>query len=555
MMNRDQILQTGASLMSARALEALASCGPKIDRGISAPQKSRRWVMLSRHLGFRHVTLALFVAALLTGALGCGREEVSIAARPEVAPSRGEIPYTTISDTARALCIEGENLADVGWFVEARAKFMAAVAEDPAFVRAHYGQSNVAASLKEFQTCLDKAEVNIDTVSDGERLLVEINRTFLSNDVESGVELATDLVEAYPDSVRAALVLAGMHGAMNDNESARAVFAGTLEIDPDSAGALMGIATNYLFGEPRDFSLAEEYAGRMTAAHPDEAKGYELVGDVKRAQDDLDASLAAYEKATETDPGLVQVQVKMGHLNSFVGKYDEAFAAYDAAIAAASPETKATYAPYRSFTYIHSGDIETALDDLEAVADNVGAMGTPADQVKGLQVFALTSHATAALHHGLFERAAASIGRRNQLQMEIAEEVGTDDAHRLQKVNCRQWDGLLAAFTGDFDGAVEHAERIAVLVENDDNPRKLEPHHYVMGMAYLKQGDLPKAAMHLRQADYENDMFIRYHLAMAEEGAGDPDQSVAFFADVANFNFNSIGFALLREEARERAGG
>ena len=350
--------------------------------------------MLSRHLGFRRVTLALFVAALLTGALGCGREEAPVAARPEVAPSGGEIPYTTLSDTARALCIEGEYLTDVGRVGEARVKFMAAVAEDPAFVRAHYGQSNAAASLKEFQTCLDKAEVNIDTVSEGERLLVEVNRSILSNDVELGVELATDLVEAYPDSARAALVLAGMHGAMNDNESARAVYAGTLEIDPDSAGALMGIAFNYLFGEPLDFSLAEEYACRMSAALPDEAKGYELEGDVKRAQNDLDASLAAYEKATETDPGLVQVQVKMGHVNSFVGKYDDAFAAYDAAIAAAPPETKATYAPYRSYTYIHSGEIEAALDDLEAVADNVEAMGTPADQVKGLQVFALTSGET-----------------------------------------------------------------------------------------------------------------------------------------------------------------
>jgi tetratricopeptide (TPR) repeat protein len=511
--------------------------------------------MLSRHFGFRHVMFTFAVAVLLIGIAGCGGGEEPVAARAKVAPDTADIPYTTESETARILCEEGEYLSDVGRVAEARGKFIAAAAEDPAFVRAHYGQSNTAASLKEFQTCLDQAGVNIDTVSEGERLLVEINRTFLTNDVERGVELATDLFDAYPDSSRAAMVLASMYAAVNDNESSRAVYAGILEISPDSAGALMGIAFNYLFGEPRDFDLAEEYASRMTSAHPDEAKGYELLGDVKRAQNDLDASLAAYEMATERDPGLVQVQVKRGHISSFLGSFDDAFSAYDAAIAAATPETKATYAPYRAFTYIHSGDIETALDELEAVADNVEAMGTPADQVKGLQVFALTSRATAALYYGLFERAAASIGRRNQLQMEIAEEVGTDDVHRLQKVDCKQWDGLLAAFMGDFDAAVEHAERIAVLVESDNNPRKLEPYHYVMGMAYLKQGDLPKAAMHLRQADFENDMFIRYHLALAETGAGNPEQSAAFFADVANYNFNTIGFALLRSEARERAGG
>jgi tetratricopeptide (TPR) repeat protein len=317
----------------------------------------------------------------------------------------------------------------------------------------------------------------------------------------------------------------------------------------------MGAAVSYLYRKPKDFAMAEEFAQKITAAYPNEAKGYELVGDIKRAQNDLDGALEAYDMAIEADSGLAQAQFKKGHVICFLGNYGDALSAFDVAIAAAEPETKATYATYRAFTYLHAGDIDTALDVLDGVADEVETMGTPADQVKGQQVFALTSEATAALHSGRYDRAAIVIGRRNQLQMEIAEEVGTDDAHRLQKADCRLWDGLLAAYTGDLDAAVEHAERIAVLVEGDDNPRKLEPHHFVMGMAYLKLGDYPKAALHLRQADFENDMFIRYHLALAEEGAGKADQAATLFADVAGYNFNSVGFALLREEAKERSEG
>ena len=83
----------------------------------------------------------------------------------------------------------------------------------------------------------------------------------------------------------------------------------------------------------------------------------------------------------------------------------------------------------------------------------------------------------------------------------------------------------------------------------------MERYHYVMGMAYLKQGNFEKAAEHLRQANYKNNMFIRYHLALAEEGVGNVEEARAFFADVAGYNFNTVGFALLREEAIERAGG
>lgn len=498
--------------------------------------------------GFVGTWFALAAVILLLPAVGC-------APKQEVATGVGEIPYTTDSESARALCGEGEYLNDVGRNVEAREKFMAAIAEDPGFVRAHFGRSNAAQSYKEFQDCLDNAEMNIASASDGERLMVEVNRTFLSNDAERGVGLASELVHTYPDSARAAILLAGMQGNVNDNEAARASYARALEIDPQSAGALMGIAFNCLFGEPRDFTMAEEYARKMNVAYPDEAKGYELLGDIKRAQNDLEAALEAYNQATETDPSLAQAQLKKGHVNSFLGNFDEARAAFDAAIEAARPENKAVFAPYRAYTWIHAGNIDAALDELEAIADNVEAMGTPADQVKGVQVFALSSEAMAALYAGRFDRAASVIDRRNQLQTEIAEEVGTEDARRLQESNCEMWKGLLAAYTGDMEGSVEHADKIAALVESDENPRKMEPYHYVMGMAYLKQGDNEKAVEHLRQADYKNDMYIRYHLALAEEAVGNAEQATAYFADVASYNFNSVAFALLREEAAGRVGG
>ena len=82
--------------------------------------------------------------------------------------------------------------------------------------------------------------------------------------------------------------------------------------------------------------------------------------------------------------------------------------------ATAKPENKAAYATYRAFTDIHAGDIDTALDELEGVADGVEAMGTPADQVKGAQVFARSSEATVALHSGRFDRATSAIERRHR---------------------------------------------------------------------------------------------------------------------------------------------
>ena len=464
-----------------------------------------------------------------------------------------EIPVTTTSDTARQLFEEGEYLLDVGRGVQAREKFLAAIAEDPAFVRAHVSQSNAALSFEEFKTCLDTASEHLETATEGEKLMVEINKTFLTNDTEKGLALAKELAGKFPNSPRAAMILAGLQSNQNDNEGARASYRKALELDSDSAGALAGIAGNYLFGEPKDFDQAEDWAQKMIAAYPEEAKAYELLGDIRRAQSNLDGALEAYNRAAEADQTLAAAQHKRGHVNSFLGNIEEARAAYDAGISVAKPESKAGLAVYKAFTGIHAGDVPMALDELVSLADGVAELGTPTDQIKGMQVFALNSYITVALHAGLLDQAAAVVDRRNGLQMSIAEDVGTADARRLQEANCYMWDGLVAAYRGDSAAAAEYAEKIAALVENDDNPRKLESYHWVLGMSTLKLGDHAKAVEHLRQADYQNNIFVRFQLANAEEGTGNIAEAKKLLGEVADFNFNSVGFALVHKEAKERS--
>ncbi len=471
----------------------------------------------------------------------------------DATPEIQEIPVTTDSEAARSLYQEGLYLLDVGRGVEAREKFQAAIAEDPGFVSAHFNQSNAALSFKEFQECLDMASEHLEHASEGERMMVEINKSFLTNDTAGGVARARDLTEKYANSPRAHLLLAAMQTNQNDNLGARASYEAALALDPSSAGALFGLANNYLFNEPKDFSRAEEWAAKALEAFPDEAKGHELMGDIKRGQNDLEAALASYNNASEADPALANAHHKRGHVNSFLGNIEDARSAYDAGVEAAAPESKAGLAVYKTFTRIHEGNIPAALDELEALADGIEGMGTPAKQVQGLQIFAMNSHANAALHGGLLDRAAESVAKGNELRMAVAEDVGTEDAKRLQQAACHTWDGILAAYRGEADQAAIHADSIATLVEGDDNPRKMEAVHYVLGMSALKTGDHEAAAEHLRQADHRNNMFIRYHLGLAEQALGNTEEAQKLFGEVGSFNFNSVGFALVGRDARERA--
>jgi tetratricopeptide (TPR) repeat protein len=473
---------------------------------------------------------------------------------PEAAAG-GELPVNSDSAEALEAYAQGEYLMDVGRGVQARAKFREAITADANFVRAYWGVSNVALSFNEFQEALDAAGEHLGDASASDKALIDVNSSFLTNDPAQGEAVAEQLAAEYPESARAHIVLAGMQGAQNKNEAARESFNKALSVDEESAGALMGLATNYLFGEPKDFDQAEETIARFNQAYPDEARGYETLGDIHRAQGDLESALAAYQKAAATDPTLELALHKQGHINSFLGNIDEARASYDAAIEVAPPESKAGYAVYKCFTRIHEGDINAAIDELVALADGISEMGTPADQVKGQQVFALTSAAQAALHVGMYDRAAELIQRRNEINSAIGVDVGTEDAARLVHANNLMWEGLLAAYQGNGEAAEGAASEIATIVADDDNPRKMEPVHRVRGTAALKAGDFETAATELGEADHANNMYIRYQLAEALAGAGRGEEAQPLYQQVADFNFNSVGFALVGDDAEQKAAG
>jgi len=133
--------------------------------------------------------------------------------------------------------------------------------------------------------------------------------------------------------------------------------------------------------------------------------------------------------------------------------------------------------------------------------------------------------------------------------------VGTEDAERLQRADNLMWSGLLSAYQGNRETAENDASEIATLVADDDNPRKMEPVHWVRGAAALKAGDYATAVSELRQADHANDMYIRYQLAQALEGAGEVEEAQPLYQQVADFNFNSVGFALVGDEAQEKVAG
>jgi tetratricopeptide (TPR) repeat protein len=480
-------------------------------------------------------------------------------ARPYGVVSQGsvavlDIPVTTTVAEARSQYQLGERLLDLGRPQEAIVHFRGAVQADPTFAYGYLGIANAAASAEEFKTNLDLATKYAEGKSEGERLRIDIIRAILDNDLERRLELSQKLAQTYPNSPRAWLVLGNAQSALNQHVDARDSYRRAIALDRNMFVARVALANSYRLSNPRDLAQAKQQIEAAIASAPDEARGYEILGDVYRGMNQLQQARDAYTRAVQKDATYSVATLKLGHINSFLGNYADARASYDAAIARAKEGQKVTYANYRAFAHVHAGDPRAALDELARIEQSAGQLGIPEHQVAGLRTFTLQNALAIALHYSMTPEAERLVDQLKSVMRSEAARVNDSSFTRQQEAAILFAESQLAARKGDFATAAAKAEEHKRFVEGDRNPRKLEAYHSLLGFIELLKGNHQAAVQRYRQANLA-DEYVRYQLGLALEGAGagQTEEARQIFKEVATWNLNSIGFALARKDAQKRA--
>jgi tetratricopeptide (TPR) repeat protein len=389
--------------------------------------------------------------------------------------------------------------------------------------------------------------------SDGERVLLEFNKLFLTNNFDAQLALAKQLTDKYPNAPRAWMLLAAAQAALNQFEEQRATLTKVIELAPGFVPAPFALGASYLFNNPRDFAKAEKYYRQAIALAPGTDTFYWSLGDVYRASNKLADARRYYKLALQLDPHDQTAPLKLGHVNSFLGNFDEARKDYDRGIEAGGAANAGFIAPFKSFTWVYAGEPAKAIQSLEKLVADIDGFGAGKDQVLNAKVGALTSAAQVALHNGLNSDAERVLAARTALMRENAKLVGTPEFANIQETQVAFFDGQLAAAKGDFKAAAKLAQKVADLVKSENNPRKLEPYHELSGLLALRQKNFKKAVTELRLAD-QTQLHNKFLLAQALDATNAKDEAKRLYQEVAENNFNTVDFALLRAEAKKQMG-
>ena len=109
---------------------------------------------------------------------------------------------------------------------------------------------------------------------------------------------------------------------------------------------------------------------------------------------------------------------------------------------------------------------------------------------------------------------------------------------------------LVAAQAKDVATATAEADKAKALITSDMAPGIGQSHEALLGMIALAQGDAKVASQHFEKADPE-DIYTMFYKAEAMRMNGDTDRATALYKKVANWNLNSLGYAMVRAKARK----
>ncbi|MGQ0815483.1 MAG: tetratricopeptide repeat protein [Gemmatimonadota bacterium] len=481
-------------------------------------------------------------AVVLISACGAGTPQNETAREQQL----GLWPMTTSSEEARQQVADGVRELDMARPEEAYSHFERALAADPNAAMAHLYAWASAQSLEAGYAHMAKAKELAPTASELERAIIEALSKSVDNDNEGALAAADRVVKLDPNNPRSWVLLGDMRDALAQRAEARAAWAKGIEIAPNFAPVYVRASISYTLVEPRDLPKGEELARKAVELEPNEPNVYDILGDALRAQGKLAEAAQAYTKQAELDPTKGAALQQRGHVNTFLGRYSEARADYDAAVALAVGNAKPGLAMYRALVHIYEGDRKAAIDELERLYNSIDGMNIP-DPV-GLKLFVAGPQFNTAVASGMLadaERFAKRLEELGQLQIKQAK---SEEFARGVRATKAFRAGILATYKGDYARARQQAAEYMKIREPEHNPTRNRPAHDLLGLTALKERKFEEAVREFEQGS-PNNIFTNYHHALALEGAGRAAEAQKLFDKVANFYFNNELLAMVHADA------
>lgn len=486
--------------------------------------------MSRRNIILLTATLACF--CLLS--LGCGNQPEGL----------DDVFISTNSDQARRVFEGGLNAFEKIRFVEARELFDKAIVIDPEFAMAHLYRALSSSTFQEFNEHMQKAAELETSVTPGERQMIRATyASGIENNPGKAIRILQQLARDFPRDKRVRMAMANVHYGQRAYDKAIVEIRRAITIDPDYAEAynLLG----YSYTGAQQFEKAEEAFKNYIRALPGEANPHDSIADLYTRMGRHEDAIRHYQKAADMNPNFALSVRKVGTNLVYQGKFDEARNAFRTAMTR-EPDATGKLADQAMIanSYVYEGRLDDAIGAAEELVQMASDAGIPEWEARG-------HSARCDIYTAMeeFDLAQASVQDCRKVVMSSnLIPAAKEDFARGALFD----EALIACKRGEMELAWQKADALLEKIESGHNPRQMENHHALLGHLYLAERDIDKSVANFELANQE-DPYTLFHFARAQNASGNPDKATKLYQKIADWNQNSLNYALVRNQAMGEA--
>ena len=482
-----------------------------------------------------------FVIIIILALFSCSRNS-----------SKTEFPVSTKSEEAKMLFNEAYYLTQIFKEDEAKTKLLRAIEIDKGFGSAYILLSSLDINTgSETDKYYDKAIELSSQLNDYEKCLLEIRISGRDNDVMKRLKNSKKLVELLPNNAIAHQRLAWTYWGTAKIEEMRKSSKDAIQKDKKYVMAYSNLANSYMFNDPIDYEKAEKYARDALSINKKESFFHVLVGDVLRARNKLQGAAKKYDDAYETGTNNYLSAAKAGHAYTMIDP-PEARKRFDQAISDARNSSQKIGPEYaKVYTYLHENKFQKSYVQLIKLKNKLDSYGF-SDEKKQEEMSDILWHEYfIKAHTGEYDAAKKAINEKSKIDLMIAKKSKNKRAVKNTESFTLWLESHLDIMKGDYDGAKTKLTQLKEMASNESNPQKFDDYHNLMGMVSLMSGNAEIGIEHFEKTVGQNNIYFQYFKGLAYKASGDIARAKERFQYVATYNFNTLIYSAVRNQALE----
>jgi tetratricopeptide (TPR) repeat protein len=337
-------------------------------------------------------------------------------------------------------------------------------------------------------------------------------------------------------------------GVNSPQASAKAAFDKAAELAPKASEGERRYLEAHALNRAQKRADALEAYRKLAADYPGDRMVQMLIGQLATAEGRFDEARAALDKALALDGSTPRVHALLGNVATLQEDYANARAHYQHALDRQAAGTAPGQIHFGlALTHVYEGQTDQALAALRGFLEQFRKTGG----VDGLpEVFIWNAMARINLENGRLPDALAAYEKG-------FESVPASDASERNK---KLWLGRLhhgrgrtLARMGKYDEAWKEAELVQKMIQEagEDGKEFLPAYQYLAGYIKLEAGDTAAALEHLKQSD-SGDAFHQMLLGRAYEKAGDKEGARKAYAASLAIRQLNLDRALAYPTAKKR---